>query len=75
MNVEAPVDVTFNGTEIGNKRGESGSVSVLNLLAFGDASVRAAARDGNIQRVDHIGYRFTNVLGLVTVYKTVAYGE
>lgn len=75
MNVEAPVDITYNLTEIGSKKGEATSVGVLGLLAFGDASVKAAAKDGNLKRVDHIGCRFTNVLCLVTFYTTIVYGE
>lgn len=74
-NVQAPVDITYNLTEIGSKKGEAGSVCVLGLLAFGDASVKTAARDGNLQRVDHIGYEYTNVLGLVSFYTTIVYGE
>jgi len=73
--VQAPVDITYNLTEIGSKKGEATSVGVLGLLAFGDASVKTAARDGNLKRVDHIGYEYTNVLGLVTFYTTVVYGE
>ncbi len=75
MNVEAPVDITYNLTEIGSKKGEATSVGILGLLTFGDASVKAAAKDGNLKRVDHIGCRFTNVLCLVTFYTTIVYGE
>lgn len=75
MNVEAPIDVTFNNTVIGPKRGEANSTGVIGLLSFGDASAQAAARNGNIKRVDHIGYSFTNILGFVTIWKTVVYGE
>ncbi len=74
-NIEAPVDITYNLTEIGSKKGEATSVGVLGLLAFGDASVKTAARDGNMKRVDHIGYQYTNVFGLVSFYTTVVYGE
>ena len=74
-NITAPVDITYNLTEIGSKKGEATSVGVLGLLAFGDASVKTAARDGNMKRVDHIGYEYTNVLGLVSFYTTVVYGE
>ncbi|MCK4899054.1 MAG: hypothetical protein KAS38_09765, partial [Anaerolineales bacterium] len=73
--VQAPVDITYNLTEIGSKKGEAGSVCILGLLAFGDCSVKTAAKDGNLKRVDHIGYEYTNVLGLVSFYTTVVYGE
>ncbi len=73
--VQAPVDITYNLTEIGSKKGEATSVGILGLLTFGDCSVKAAAKDGNLKRVDHIGCRFTNVLCLVTFYTTIVYGE
>lgn len=74
-NYEGPVDINFNNTKIGDKRGEAQSVGVLGLLSFGDCSVDEAAQNGNIDRVDHIGFRFTNVLCIVTFYKTIVYGE
>jgi len=75
MNVEAPVDITYNLTEIGSKRGEASSIGILGLLTFGDCSVKAAVKDGNLKRVDHIGYQFTHVVCMVTIYKTIVYGE
>jgi len=72
---EAPVDITFNNTAIGPKRGKGSSVTILGLIAFGDASVAAAARNGNITRVDHIGYSFTNVLCIYANYTIIVYGE
>jgi len=73
--IECPIDVNFNNTTIGPKKGMSQSVGILGLLAFGDASVKAAAQEGNITTVDHIGYKFTNILGIVSFYKTIAYGQ
>lgn len=74
-NYSVPVDITFDHTVIGAKRGEAQSTGILGLFSFGDASVQAAARNGNITRVDHIGCDFTNILCIVTMYTTVAYGE
>ena len=75
-NFQAPVDVTFNDTVIGPKIGESGITSaIFGLFSFGDASVYAAAIQGNITRIDHIEYAYTNILGIVTFYKTKVYGQ
>jgi len=74
-NFQAPVDVNFNDTVIGPNVGESGTTAILGLFSFGDASVYAAARQGNITRIDHIEYAYTNILGIVTFYKTKVYGE
>ncbi|MBN1902317.1 hypothetical protein JW926_13410 [Candidatus Sumerlaeota bacterium] len=74
-NIEAPIDIEFNDTTIGKKKGEAKSVGILSLFSFGDASVKAAAENGNISVIDHVGYRFTNILGIVTIYKTLAYGQ
>jgi len=75
MNIEAPLDITFDNTQIGPKRGESQSIAILGLFAFGDASVAAAAKNGLIEKLDHTGYSVLNILGIVTIWKTIAYGE
>lgn len=73
---KAPVDITFDKTSIGSKRGESSSYSILfSIVAFGDASVYAAAREGNITTVNQIDCDLLNILGLYTRYTTVVYGE
>ena len=72
---EAPVDITFNNTVIGSKQGTGSCTTILGLIAFGDASVAAAAREGNITRVDHVGYSFTNILCIYTNYEIIVYGE
>lgn len=74
-NYEAPVDITYRGTEIGDKQGRAKSVSVIGLLAFGNCTADKAAQKGNIKRIDHIGYHYTNILGIVTSYETIVYGE
>lgn len=75
MDVEAPIDTNFDNTTIGDKRGEAQHVGIMGLLSFGDCSVRTAARQANIKRIDHVGYHFTNILCFVTIWKTTVYGE
>ena len=74
-NIVAPIDVTFNDTVIGSKVGEAETTAVLGLFSFGDASVYSAAKQGNIKKIDHVEYAYTNILGIVTFYKVKAYGE
>ncbi len=73
---EAPLDIDMQETKIGSKRGESSCMSVLGLVAVGDASIEAAARNGGIKTVQHADYRYTNVLfGMYQEYTTIVYGE
>ena len=59
----------------GGKRGESEVVAILGLVSTGDASVRAAAKNGGITNVTHVDYEFQNVLGVYQRYTTVVYGN
>jgi len=72
---KAPVDITFDKTTIGPKRGESSSYFVFWLVSFGDSGVYAAAREGNIKHVDQIDCEILNVLGFFRRYTTIVYGE
>jgi hypothetical protein len=70
----SPIDVTLN-TTVGDKEGRSTSACILGLISYGDAGLQAAAEDGGITRVDHIGYEMFNVLGIFMVWNTVVYGD
>jgi len=72
---KAPVDITFNKTKIGSKKGESSSYQILWLISFGDASVYSAAREGNMSTVTHIDCDLLNILGFYMRYTTIVYGE
>jgi hypothetical protein len=74
-NYAAPIDVDVDQSTIGKKLGESSSYSILGLIAFGDASVTAAAEDGGLSRVDHLDYSYTNFLFIYHSFTTRAYGE
>jgi len=75
--VEAPLDLNSqNGKVIGEKRGEASSVAILGLFAFGDAGIRTACKNGGLEKVTHVDYRYTNVLlGIFCKYTTIVYGE
>jgi len=66
----------------GPKRGESGSgVHVQDWVFTGisadvtDMAVRTAAKNGGLRRIDYADYELTSILGFVTVFNLVAYGE
>lgn len=61
----APMNLRFRGTELGPKRGEAHSVSVLGIISFGDASIAAAAREGGIKTIHHADTKMLSVFGPV----------
>lgn len=75
-NVNAPLDTDVEpSTMEGSKRGEASTHNILGLVAWGDASIAEAARDGEIQSVEHADYEFLNVLGIYSQFTTVVEGE
>jgi hypothetical protein len=72
----APLDLDMDNTKIGKKRGEASSFCILGLISVGDASIKAAAEDGDITTVQHADYDYLNVLfGVFQRYTTIVYGE
>lgn len=72
---EFPIDTDYANTRLGERMGRSASHSILGLIAWGDSSVRAAAVEGSISRIDHIDATFLNVLGVYSRYETVVVGS
>lgn len=73
------IDSTLNteptGEFIGTRKGESSSKSILGIVAWGDSSVEAAARNGLITEPKHIDYNFYNVLGVYQRFTTIVHGD
>lgn len=59
----------------GSKMGTAKASAYLGLIAIGDASVEAAARDGGITRISHVDSQKKSILGIVTSTTTIVYGE
>ena len=60
----------------GPKRGEACATAFLGLIATGDASVEAAARNGGISDISGTDHDSTIILlGLYGKYCTIAYGS
>ena len=73
--IKAPLDYDQSASKTGSKKGVSESMSILGLVAMGDASVEAAAKAGGINTVDGADYEYFNVLGIYQRYRTVLHGE
>lgn len=73
--IEAPLDVDFQQTSLGTKVGQSSCISVLGLVATGDASSQAAAEEGGLTTILGADYNYLNVLGIYQSYTTIVYGD
>ncbi len=74
-NVTAPLDTDLGDTRLGTKSGEASSVCILGLVAYGDASVQAAAANGGLKTVNHVDCRYKNLFGICQRLTVVAYGD
>lgn len=72
---DAPLDIDYDKTVVTGKKGSAQSMSVLGLVALGNASARAAAQAGGISTIEHADYTYFNVLGVIQRYDTVVYGQ
>lgn len=59
----------------GLKKGQAMATSILGIVATGDASVAAAARNGGIKIIHTADTHATSVLGIYATYTTVVTGE
>lgn len=72
--VRAPMTTETRGA-IGKRQGMAMATTWMGVYCKGDASITAAARDGSIMEIDHVEYHYTNFLGLVQTFTTIAYGR
>jgi hypothetical protein len=72
---KAPMSHEVNGAKVGSKTGIAESKSILGLIAWGDCSINTAAKNGNIQTINHADYAYMNVLCVYQSFKTTVYGE
>lgn len=66
--------VSVGDMKAGMKVGVAQAEGIL-VVGYGDASIVAAMKDGNITRVHHVDNETLNVLGIYARYKTIVYGE
>ncbi len=72
--LKLPVDATSN-TGPATKVGTSECMSILTLVALGDASIETAKKNGGITKVHHVDWDVENILGIIGKYKVTVYGE
>jgi len=73
--IQAPLDHDFDRTVVPTRSGSSESISILGLVAIGDASIHAAAQDGGLSVIHTADYEYMNILGVYQKYVTVVRGE
>jgi TRL-like protein family len=74
--VLTPYDTNVDKTVLGPKIGRASMHSVLGLVAWGDASSVAAAKQGGITTMNQMDREFLNVFfGFYTETTTIVYGE
>lgn len=76
VNTKIPLDVDLDQTVLGQKSGVAEARSILWLVAWGDASYAAAAKNGGITTLRHADQEvFTVLFGLYSRYRVVVYGD
>jgi len=74
--VKVPYDTDLNQTKLGAKQGQASNKLILGLVAWGDASTQAAARNGGITQINHMDEEIFSILGFVyTETTTIVYGD
>lgn len=79
----APMGALYSGGKMGvqdnngptDKTGRACMMSILGLVATGDASIERAKENGGIKSVSRINYEAENVLGIFGEYCTVVKGS
>jgi hypothetical protein len=76
VDIRAPYDSNLDNTDLGTKVGTADAYSIFWLVAWGDASYAAAARNGNIKVLKHADQKIQEVLlGLFTHWQVIVYGD
>jgi TRL-like protein family len=75
-NIRFPLDEDLWETRLGHKVGVASNYSILWLVAWGDAGVKAAAEQGGITKINHMDMAVKTVLfGVYFRRDTIVYGE
>ncbi len=70
--VKGPIDA---GSSVGKKEGTACAESILGLVARGDASIQAAAKNGGITKIASVDHRTENLLGVIGKFCTIVRGS
>lgn len=66
---------TTTATAMNLKTGAATATSILGIVATGDASIEAAAKNGGITRIHHVDHHSRNIFGFYSEFTTIVYGE
>jgi len=72
--VQLPV-TNATGSVNYNTTGTATCKSILCLVAWGDASIKAAAENGKITKVNSVDYSADSLFGIYGKYTTTVYGD
>ena len=58
-----------------SKVGTAEAKGYVGVVALGDASIQAAAREAGITRIHHVDYQAKSYVGVYTIYTIIVYGD
>ncbi len=67
--------MAVTGNAASTKVGTAEIKGYAGVVALGDASIQAAARDAGITRIHHVDYQTKSYVGLYTIYTVIVYGD
>jgi hypothetical protein len=73
--VKLPQALGDGAAKQGMKKGVSECKSYLAMVAVGDASIEAAAKNGGITKIQFVDWDANNILGVIGTYTCTVYGE
>ena len=72
-NASGPFAISSN--QGGSKEGEATARGILGLVSFGDAGIKAAAKEGGIEKIRTVDVKSFNFFNIYYSYTTVVTGE
>lgn len=67
--------MAVTGNAGSSKVGTAEAKGYVGVVALGDASIQAAAREAGITRIHHVDYQAKSYVGVYTVYTIIVYGD
>lgn len=67
--------MAVTGNAGSSKVGTASATGILGLVAIGDASIQAAAREAGISRIHHVDYQAKSYVSVYSTYTIIVYGE
>jgi hypothetical protein len=67
--------VAHDGKVSSTKSGKGTQSSILGVINGGDSSIEAARKDGDINKISHIDYHGSHILGIIGDQTLIVYGE